>query len=428
MSERRVAVCGGGIFRPDIWRGECAEEGVAIAYRDMLKSIPGFDPADVDALMMSYFSDHLNQQLCMGWIIQDYLGFHNKPGYRVEAGGSTSLDAIANAYFMIKSGMFDVILVPGWEWMSEVDTATTNMMIASAADTDWDFTVGGYYNAYYASLEVRHMQLYGETCEDLGRIAVKNHNAATHNPYSQWRMEHGTAYITLDDYWKSKLVCWPYRTLNNALISEGAACLLLAAEDKVKRYTDNPMWITGVGLGTDSMRPGDRLVDFPFSSFRDKAAIYPDFVKRPKTPYPEMANFGSMHAAALRAYAQAGITDPLKEIDVAELFTPYDGVELCFYEDLGFCGRGQGKNVVREGLCEYGGELPVSMSGGLTAQGHPVGATGLYQSIFLYYQLAGKAKTKYGQNALQVKNARRAMVTGHGGTACQGGVIIFEKD
>jgi acetyl-CoA C-acetyltransferase len=173
MSERRVAVCGGGIFRPDIWRGENAEEGVAIAYKDMLKSMPNFDPADVDALCMSYFSDHLNQQLCMGWIIQDYLGFHNKPGYRVEGGGATSLDAIANAYYMIKSGLFDVILVPGWEWMNEVDTSTTNMMIASAADTDWDFTVGGYYNAYYASLEVRHMQLYGETCEDLGTMNIR---------------------------------------------------------------------------------------------------------------------------------------------------------------------------------------------------------------------------------------------------------------
>jgi acetyl-CoA C-acetyltransferase len=427
MSER-VAICGGGIFRPDIWHGENAEEGVAIAYQDLLKSVPDLTADDIDAVMMSYFSDHLNQQLCMGWIIQDYIGLHSKPGYRIESGGSTPMDAVANAYYMIKSGMYDVILVPGWEWMCEVDVATTNEMIASAADTDWDFPVGGYYNAYYAAIEVRHMQLYGETCEDIGRIAVKNHNNATHNPYSQWVSEHGTAPITLDDYWKSRLVCWPYRVLNNAVMSEGACVLLMASEKVAHRFTDTPMWITGVGLGTDSMRPGDRTADFVYEGMKDEAKIYPDFVKPIKTPYPDMANFASLHIGAKRAYAQAGITNPLKEIDVAELFAPYDGVELCLYEDLGFCPRGEGKTFVRGGLAEFGGELPCQVSGGITAAGHPVGATSLYYTLFLYWQLAGKIKEKCGPDGLQVPNARKALITGHGGTGCQGVVAIYERD
>ena len=427
-ANRRVAICGGGIFRPDLWHGENAEEGVAIAYQDLLRQCPNLGADDIDAVMMSYFSDHLNQQLCMGWIIQDYLGLHNKPGYRVESGGSTPLDALINAYYMIQSGFFDVILIPGWEWMCEVDVASTNEMIASAADTDWDFPVGGYYNAYYAAMEVRHMQLYGETCEDLGRIAVKNHNNSTHIPFSQWVSQRGTAPITLDDYWKSRLVCWPYRVLNNAVMSEGACCVLMAAEEKVSRFTDTPMWITGVGLGTDSMRPGDRTADFVYAGFKDEAKIYPDFVKSPKTPYPDMANFASLHVAAKRAYAQAGITNPLKEIDLMELFTPYDGVELCLYEDLGICGRGEGKYMIREGIVEYGGECPVSLSGGLTSTGHPVGATTLYYTTFLYWQLAGKVKEICGPDGLQVPNAKRALITGHGGTGCQGGVIIFERD
>jgi len=425
---RKVAIVGGGLFRPDIWHGENAEEGEAIAYKDLLKSVPNLTPDDIDALMMSYFSDHLNGQLCMGWIIQDYLGLHNKPGYRVESGGSTPLDTIINAFYLIKSGYYDVILVPGWEWMCEVNTATTNEFIASASDTDWDFTVGGYYNAYYAALEVRHMQLYGETCEDLGRIAVKNHNNATHNPYSQWVSLHGTAPITMDDYWKSRLVCWPYRVLNNAMMSEGAACLLMASEKAAKKFTDTPMWITGVGLGTDSMRPGDRTADFVYENFRDEAKIYPDFVEQIKTPYPDMANFASLNVAAKRAYKQAGITNPLKELDVAELFAPYDGVELVLYEDLGFCKRGEGKKLIREGIVEFDGELPVMLSGGLTSQGHPVGATSLYQTLFLYYELAGKMKEKYGPDALQVQDAKKALLTGHGGTGCQGGVILFEGD
>jgi len=205
----RVAMIGGGISRFDVHRREVAEELVAQAYRQMLDSMPELETRDIDAVISSYFSDHLNQQLCMSWIIQDYLGLSTKPGYRVESGGSTPMDAIINAYFLIKSGYYDLILVPGWEKMSEVDTAKTNEFIAAASDTDWDFTVGGYYNGYYAALEVRHMHLYGETEEDLHRIAVKDHNNAVVNPFSQWVSQHGTGKITVDDVWDSRLICWP---------------------------------------------------------------------------------------------------------------------------------------------------------------------------------------------------------------------------
>jgi acetyl-CoA C-acetyltransferase len=424
----KVAIVGGGIFRGDRLRYENAEEGVAIAFQDLLKSTPNLDPRDIEFLMMSYFSDHLNQQLCMGWIVQDYLGLHRKPGYRVEAGGSTPMDALINAYYLIKSGHYDLILVPGWEWMSEVDTATTNEFIASASDTDWDFTVGGYYNGYYACLETRHMQLYGETIEDLGRIALKNHNNATHNPYSQWRSEHGTDYITMDDYYRDRIVAWPYRRMNCAMISEGACCLLLASEKVAKKYSDTPMWMAGVGAGTDSMRPGDRLVDWAYHGFfKEDEALFPSKVKKPITPYPDMANFGALRQAAVTAYKEAGITNPRKEIDVAEIFAPYDGVELTLYEDLKFCKRGEGKTLVREGATEPSGDLPCQLSGGLTAFCHPVGATSLMQSLFLYWQLSGQIPARMGNKKLHVEGAEKALTTGHGGTGCQGGVIVYSR-
>lgn len=424
----RVAVVGGGLFRPDRVRYEVAEEGVAEAYRMLLEDTPELDPRDIEFVQSSYFSDHLNQQLCMSWIVQDYIGQHRKPGYRVEAGGSTPLDAIINAYLMIKSGEYDLVLVVGWEWMSEVDTATTNEFIAAASDTDWDFTVGGYYNGYYAALEVRHMQLYGETIEDLGRLAVRNRNNAVHNPYSQWRSEHGTSYVTLEDYFRDRIVAWPYRRWNCALISEGAAVLLLASEKLASRYSDSPMWIKGVGLGTDSMRPGDRLVNWAYKGvYPEEEAIYPSFVEKPITPYPEMANFGFAREASRRAYNKAGISNPLRELDLAELFAPYDGVELCLYEDLGWCRRGEGKTLIREGIVMRDGELPCQLSGGLTAFAHPVGATSLLQTLFLYWELAGMIEEKFGDPTLQVSGAEKALLTGHGGTGCQGGVIIFSR-
>jgi acetyl-CoA C-acetyltransferase len=426
---RRVAILGGGIYRPDRVRLDVAEEGVAMAYRQLLKDVPNLDPMDIEFVQSSYFSDHLNQQLCMAWIVQDYIGLHRKGGFRVEAGGSTPLDAIINAYYLIQSGHYDLILVLGWEWMSEVDTATTNEFIASASDTDWDFTVGGFYNGYYAALETRHMQLYGETIEDLGRIAVKNRNNAVHNPYSQWRSEHGTSYVTIEDYYKDRIIAWPYRRWNCALISEGACCILMGSDRVAARYSDHPMWIAGVGLGTDSMRPGDRLVNWAYQgAFKAEERIYPQEFPKPITPYPEMANFGFAREAAKQAYAQAGIADPVKQIDFCELFAPYDGVELCLYEDLMFCPRGEGKTLVRQGVTERGGELPCQLSGGLTAFAHPVGATSLYQALFCFWQLAGRIPEKFGDPTLQLSNPRRALMTGHGGTGCQGGVIIYSKD
>jgi acetyl-CoA C-acetyltransferase len=423
----RVAVAGGGIFRPDHTRYETAEEGVAIAFRDLLETTPELNTKDIDFVMMSYFSDHLNQQLCMGWIIQDYIGLHRKPGYRVEAGGCTPLDALINAYYLIKTGQYDVIVVPGWEWMSEVDTATTNEFIASASDTDWDFTVGGYYNGYYACLETRHMQLYNETIEDLGILAVKNHNNATHNPYSQWRSTHGTQYITLDDYYKDRIVAWPYRRLNCAVISEGACCILLTSEKVAKKYTDTPMWISGIGLGSDSMRPGDRLVDWPYKNvYQEDENIYPD-IKKPVTPYPDMANFAALREAAVHAYTKADINNPVKDIDVVEVLAPYDGVELVLYEDLKFCKRGEGKTLVRDGVTQLSGELPCQTSGGLTAFGHPVGATSLLQTLFLYWQLSGQIQAKCHDSILQVPDAEKALITGHGGTGCQAGVIVYSR-
>ncbi len=425
---RRVAVVGGGISRFDLPRYELQEEMCAEAIHEMLMDNPGIDyPRDVDAVIYSYFSDHLEEQLCFHWIIHDYLGLLPKPAYRVESGGATPVDAIINAFMFIKSGIFNNVLVVGFEKMSELDTPKVNEFIAAASDTDFDFPVGGYYSGYYAALEVRHMFLYGETVEDLASIAVKNHNNATFNPYSQWRSQHGTSYIGVDEVLDSRLIAWPYRLLNCAMISDGAACIMLTNEENAKKYTDAPVWITGVGLGTDTMRPGDR-VDNPMYKglYLKDESIYPAVATKPAAPYPEMANFGSIRVSGDAAYKMAGIDNPLKQLDLAELFNPYDGVELVEYEDLRFCKRGEGKNLVREGVTEWGGELPCQVSGAHTAAGHPVGATSIAQAVQIYWQLTGLTAKKWGTKARALSDAKRGLLQGHGGTGCQSGVIIFE--
>ncbi|HEW93255.1 thiolase domain-containing protein [Candidatus Geothermarchaeota archaeon] len=424
----KVAIIGAGMTRFDRPRRELQEEMVAEAMKNMLEDMPNLEIKDIDAAVYSYFSDHLEQQLCFHWIIHDYLGLSGKPGYRVESGGATPIDALINAYMYIKSGIFKVVLAAGWEKMGEVDTAKVNEFIAMASDTDWDFMVGGYYNGYYAALEVRRMHLYGDTIEDLALISVKNHNNATYNPYAQWRARHGTGKITVEDVYKSRLIAYPYRTMNIAEISDGAAVMLLASEEVARKYTDTPVWITGVGLGNDSMRPGDRTGNPAWLGlYPEDEAVWPDYEPKPLTPYPEMANFGAFRYAADMAYKMAGIENPVKDLDLVEIFNPYDGVEISAYEDLRFVKRGEGKKLIREGVTERWGELPVNVSGGLYGQGHPVGATSLGQAVVLFWQLREEISRKWGSRNAQIQNPRRALIHGHGGTGCQAGVVIMER-
>ncbi len=426
--ERKVAIVGGAISRFDLPRRELQEEMAAEAVKDLLNDVPNLDLNEMDAAFYSYFSDHLEQQLSMHWIIHDYLGLCSKPAYRVESGGATPIDAIINAYVFVKAGIFDEILVCGWEKMSELDTPKVNEFIAMASDTDWDYPVGGYYSGYYAVLQTRHMHLYGETEEDLARLAVKNHNNATYNPYAQWRSQHGTEKISIDDVFKSRLIAWPYRVLNCALISDGASVILLASEEKAKQLTDSPIWITGIGLGTDTMRPGDRI-DNPswINLYPEDEKIWRSTEPRLMSPYPEMANFGSFRVAADMAYKMAKINNPLKQLDLAELLNPYDGVELCAYEDLRFCKRGEGKNLVRDGVTEFGGDLPCQLSGGITAQGHAVGSTSIAQTVNVFWQLREEIEKKWGAPSRQLSGAQRGLIQGHGGTGCQAGVVIIER-
>ena len=118
----------------------------------------------------------------------------------------------------------------------------------------------------------------------------------------------------------------------------------------------------------------------------------------------------------------AGITKPLKEIDVAELYDSYSGVEIQAYEDLGFCGYGQGAALLRDGVTDLGGALPCNTSGGLMGRGAPAGATGIAQAIEIMLQLRGAADPRR-----QVKNARRGLTDTHGGTGTFCVVNIFER-
>ncbi|MCL4468490.1 MAG: thiolase domain-containing protein, partial [Deltaproteobacteria bacterium] len=213
----------------------------------------------IDGTVASYFSDHFTRQLMAGIMVQDYLGLVPKPGHRVEGGGATGGICFQEGYKSVASGVMDVCLTYGFETMSHVNTWKGNEFIALASDVNFDYPVGGFYTGYYAMMVVRHMKEFGTKVEQMAMVSVKNHINAYHNPYSQKQEK-----LTIKDVRSSPMVAWPLTRLDVCVMSDGAAVALLASEEGVRKLEKmsgtklNPVRISGVGRGTDSMRMADR--------------------------------------------------------------------------------------------------------------------------------------------------------------------------
>ena len=353
--------------------------------------------ADVEHGLCSYESDHFNLQMTLGAILQDAIGMIPKPNVRIEGGGATGALALRTAWAYLQSGLCDSILVYGCEKNGRgVSSRTANQLFALSADVDWEMMVGGTYTGFYAAMMRAHMNRFGTREEHFAHVAVRNRRNAQFNPIAQKPMD-----IALEDVMRSRPVAEPYKLYDCSLLSDGAACILLASEEWAKarcpRFGERPpVYFAATGCGTDTMRLGDR--------------------------YPEITNFRAKQTAARQAYAMANITDPLRQLDVAELYDSYSGVEIQAVEDLGLTPPGQGGPSIADGMFDLAGELPVNTSGGLLGRGAPVGATGILQAIEIAQQLWGAADPRR-----QTANARRGLIDTHAGIASISVVNIFER-
>jgi acetyl-CoA C-acetyltransferase len=344
----------------------------------------------------------------------------------------------------------DICVAYGFETMSHVETWKGNEFIALASDVSFDYPVGGFYSGYYAMMVTRHMKEFGTTVEQLAHVSIKNHINAYHNPYSQKHER-----LTIADVRNAPMVAWPLTRRDICVMSDGAAVVILASEDGLAKLEQasgrrHPrVAVTGIGRGTDAMRMSDR----PHQSFDD-------FMKRNALPiekdsqetvgyyqdlwnkgfrYPGVHSFRAGRMASVEAYKNAGVYDPIKEIDFVELHDAYTSSEVQTYEDMGLCRYGEGGPFAASGKAfmpgiDYGLRLgdqpacPVNPSGGLIACGHPVGATGLMQGVFAIWQLQGTIKKHFGDPTLQVKDARRGAIHSHAGTGTYVTVSILESE
>jgi acetyl-CoA C-acetyltransferase len=224
--------------------------------------------------------------------------------------------------------------------------------------TDPFYTRGlGLQETMAAAFQMRlYMERHGITEEQCAKVAVKNLQNALGNPYA-----HKKGRFTVEDILNSERIIDPLTAMQVAPKSEGIVAVLLASEKKARELTDNPVWFKGYGSSLDNYYLGDRdLLD------------------------------GQLKNAAERAYKMAGISDPRKEIDLAEITEPYAFQELLWCEDLGFCGTGKGGEFIDSGATQKDGDLPVNPSGGVLAN-NPYVSRGLQRVVEATLQLRGEA-------------------------------------
>ncbi len=452
---RPVYVVSGGVSkfakaRPDKSFQAIVKEAYDYAIADLSLDFRTFTHL-VDGSVASYFSDHFSRQLMAGIMAQDYLGLCPKPSHRVEGGGATGGLCFQEAWKSVASGHMDLCVAYGFETMSHVETWKGNEFIALASDVSFDYPVGGFYSGYYAMMVTRHMKEYGTTVEQMAHVSVKNHINAYYNPYAQKRNRY-----TIADIRQAPMVAWPLTRLDICVMSDGAAAVILASEAGLEKLraagamVQNPLVkVTGIGRGTDAMRMADRpqvdyetfMRDYATEQERDSDATRHHYqtLWEHGTRYPGVHSFRAGRTAGNMAYKQAGIKDPLGELDFVELHDAYTSSEIQTYEDLGLCRYGEGGAFAASGKAFMPGvdyELnlpetpvcPVNPSGGLIACGHPVGATGLMQAVFAHWQLQGTIAKHFEDDTLQVSGARRGAIHSHAGTGTYVTVSIMERE
>jgi acetyl-CoA C-acetyltransferase len=223
------------------------------------------------------------------------------------------------------------------------------------------------------------------------------------------------------------MVAYPLTLLDICTMSDGAAVCILANEKIAERITDRPVRVAGIGTGSDAMRMADRPhKDVPLLP-HEQASWYKNL------KYPGVHSFRAGRMAAKMAYEKAGIGAPLEDLDFIELHDAYTSSEIQTYEDLGLCRYGEGGAFIDSGKPELNGGFPVNPSGGLLACGHPVGATGLMQAVFAFWQLQGNVgKHNDGDDFIQVdppskSRPMRGLIHSHAGTGTYVTATILER-
>jgi len=407
---RGVCLVGAGMSAFGMFDQRDSKDLFVEAFQGMLFSVDkGMDPRDIDAMYLGNFSsDFFIHQGHWGPLISDLIGLVPKPATRTEGACASSALAFREGVFAIASGFYDLVLVAGVEEMSKRTTEEVAEGLTLAA-VPYESRVGFTFPGVFGALATAYFSKYGANREHLMNVTIKSHDNASLNPKAQLkstirelmtrRSENMIRKGLPDPGWQTEKdflwdasvnppVAWPMHLYDCCPISDGASCILLAAEDIAKQFTDVPIHVVGTGQGSGrGLHACDDLISCE----------------------------ATLHAAR-EAYGMSGLTP--QDIQFAEVHDCFSMAEIIHIEDLGFFKPGQGYQAVAEGRTRLDGPIPINTSGGLKCKGHPVGATGVSQIYEVWTQLRGQA----GPRQVPKKELRIGGAHNLGGT---GGTCIF---
>lgn len=315
-----------------------------------------------------------------GGAVVEALGTTGIPVTRVANFCATGMEAVRAAALGIASGEYDVVLAIGAEKMRDV--APRESLVSKNVEQSHPVLAKGRTAAGgFALVANRYMHTYGYDRSIMTAVAMKNHQNATRNPKAQYREA-----VTEAQILGSPLMAEPLRLLDCTPTTDGAAAMVLTSRAWAERHAKQYVLIEAIGSAAQS-------------------GYYTAFFRSDN----DYLGFSVTERAAKSAYQQAGITDPLAELDLVECHDCFTITEVVNTEDLGLFPRGEGGRALLEGRTRIDGEIPVNVSGGLQSCGHPIGATGVRMIAELTDHIVGRAGER------QVKGARRGLAHNLGG-------------
>jgi acetyl-CoA C-acetyltransferase len=372
----RVAIVGMGCTPFGEHWGKSAEDLLIDAVTECLASVPAVSQDDVDAYWLGTLGSGQS-----GLTLSRALATGYKPVTRVENYCASGSESFRNACYAVASGAYDVVMATGVEKLK--DSGFSGLLRGDPPGDGTASELSMTAPAAFSMLDPAYCARYGVDPADMRaamtHVAWKNHVNGARNPKAQFRAE-----VPKEKIEAAPKVAGRLGVFDCSGVSDGAAAALIVRAEDAPRYTDRPVYVKALSLVAG---PG-------------MGALDPDY---DYTTFPEVVR------SVEDAYAQAGVTDPRRQISLAEVHDCVTPTELVLMEDMGFSDRGQAWKDILAGDFELAGRLPINPDGGLKSFGHPVGASGLRMLYEAWLQFRGEAGDR------QLDHPRLAMTHNLGG-------------
>lgn len=309
------------------------------------------------------------------------------PTTRVENACASGGYALRAGVRAVERGDAELVLVAGVEKMTDVTNARRRYWLGVSGDTEWERLAGLTFAGVYGLIASDYLHRHPRGAEAMAEVASKNHENGTRNPNAHFQKR-----ISREEVLRAPRVADPLGLYDCCPVSDGAAALLLVPADRARQYTDTPVYVDGLGAGSDRLAVQER---------------------------PDLTTFEATRRAGAQAFHDAGVDRG--RIDFLEVHDCFTIAELLALEDLGFAEPGGAVDLTLSGATRASGRLPVNPDGGLKSKGHPIGASGVSQVYEVFLQLRGAA------GARQVPAAEVALAHNVGGAGATAAVSIFSR-